>query len=82
MIEFNSFSQKNKYYDAKATRDNPKWWSVDVTFESDLVVTYQTLKLNKEQLPNLAIFKQPRLSVSEVTEEDWDTIVSLGSTST
>jgi predicted RNA-binding protein with PUA-like domain len=51
---------------------------VDVTYKEDLVVPYALLKEHKEEIPDLLIFSQPRLSVSKVTEEEWDYIVSLG----
>lgn len=32
------FDATSKYYDAKATKEDPKWYSVDVQYESDLEV--------------------------------------------
>ncbi len=71
------FDQSSKYFDAKATKAEPKWFVVDVAFVSKASkpLPLKAMKAAPE-LSQLALFKQSRLSVIPVTDAQWDYIVS------
>ncbi len=70
--EPDQFNPESRYFDPKATLDNPRWFCVDVTFEKKFnrVITLSELK-KQPSLANMALFKQSRLSVQPVTEAEW-----------
>jgi predicted RNA-binding protein with PUA-like domain len=64
------FDRKSPYYDAKATREQPRWDMVDVRFERafDKVLALSTLKENEARLEGLGVLQRgSRLSVLPVT---------------
>lgn len=77
-----AFDLKHPYYDAKSSRDDPKWVVVHVEFRRKFnkQVTLNDLKANAETgkpLENLQTLKQSRLSVSSVTPAQWRYIHEL-----
>lgn len=66
------FDSTSKYYDQKATQDDPKWFVVDIEFVAKASTLYP-LKMMKQaaELQDFALFKQSRLSVMPVTQEQW-----------
>lgn len=77
-----AFDENHPYYDAKSTRDNPKWSLVHVEFRRKLpqMITLTELKSFAKPggaLENMAMIKQSRLSVSRVTAEEWEFIMDL-----
>lgn len=77
-----AFDSKHPYYDAKSSRDDPKWVVVHVEFRRKFnkQVTLNDLKANAETgkpLENLQTLKQSRLSVSSVTPAQWRYIHEL-----
>ncbi len=71
------FDESSKYFDPKASLDDPKWFVVDVGFESksSKLLPLKVMKA-APQLEQLALFKQSRLSVIPVTDEQWSYIVA------
>ena len=73
------FDPRSDYYDAKSSRDEPRWSLVDVKFKRKLkrAIALTELKTRKE-LQGLALL-QPgnRLSVLPVTSAQWDFILGL-----
>ena len=71
------FDARSKYHDPKSSRDDPRWFLVDVAFERklDRPITLQEMK----QLPGLAGFtltrRGNRLSVFPVSEKHWKRIL-------
>lgn len=69
----------SKYYDPKATEDNPRWYMVDVRYKKKFkrVITLQELKETKglEEMP--LVKKGNRLSILPVSEKEWDIINGL-----
>jgi predicted RNA-binding protein with PUA-like domain len=66
------FDQKSKYYDAKSTRDNPRWLHVDVKLVKKIpLIPLATLRANPE-LEDLRILQRGnRLSITPVDEGHW-----------
>jgi predicted RNA-binding protein with PUA-like domain len=64
------FQRKSHYFDAKATREQPRWDMVDVRFERKFrnVLALSTLKANEDRLEGLGVLQRgSRLSVLPVT---------------
>lgn len=69
----------SKYFDPKATPDNPRWYRVDVKFEQEFddVISLATLK-QYPQLDGMAVLARGnRLSITPVSKEHWQFICSL-----
>ena len=77
-----AFDPDHPYYDAKSTRDKPKWCVVHVEFRQKFpkIITLRDLRsFSKDggELENMQTLKMSRLSVSKVTKKEWDFILSL-----
>ena len=75
------FNQKSDYFDPKASREQPRWYLVDVAFERKLaqVIALDEIKQHADALgegfPLTA--KGNRLSVFPVTAAQWKLLLSL-----
>lgn len=73
------FDPKSDYYDPKATKENPRWFMVEVEFveKFDSIITLTTLKETKglENMP--VVQKGSRLSINPVTEKEFKIINKL-----
>ena len=75
------FDPKSPYYDPKATREQPRWFLVDVAFERklDRVVPLEEIRRHTDALgegfPLTA--RGSRLSVFPVTAAQWKLLLSL-----
>ncbi len=72
------FDRKNKYFDPKATRENPRWMNVDVKFvKKTRLVSIKELREHPE-LANLRILqKGNRLSITPVDPKEYQFILGL-----
>jgi predicted RNA-binding protein with PUA-like domain len=73
------FNKKSKYYDEKATREEPRWVLIDVKFERKLARTISLEELkNRDELVDMPLVRKGnRLSVMPVAKSDWDFILTL-----
>lgn len=74
------FDKKSPYYDAKSTREEPRWWLVDVKYQRHLKspILLPTLREHAAHLRGLRLLMRgDRLSVSPVSAEHWKTILRL-----
>jgi predicted RNA-binding protein with PUA-like domain len=75
------FDRKSKYYDEKSTRDEPRWFLVDVRYVRTLKrpVSLDAIRAKAEVLGEdfALIRKGSRLSVLPVSASQWKTILSL-----
>ena len=73
------FDRKSPYYDAAATREQPRWHLVDVKYRRHLrqPVLLSALRANEVRLKGCKLFTAVRLSVMPVSREHWDFILSL-----
>ena len=86
-VDHTQFDSTNAHYDAKSTKNDPKWWMVDVKFERKLkrFISLEELKaihlthksLGKGELINLSLFTRSRLSIQPINEIEWNFIISL-----
>ena len=72
------FDRKSKQYDPAATKENPRWFNVDVKFvKKTRVVTLPELRAEKA-LKNMQILQRGnRLSITPVTQAEWNCVFGL-----
>ncbi len=71
------FDPKSPYFDAKSTRENPRWLLVDVTLRRKTPLL--TLKRMRElpQLQSMLLLRPGnRLSITPVTEAEWKAVLA------
>jgi predicted RNA-binding protein with PUA-like domain len=74
------FDPESDYWDPKATKEKPRWFLVDVSFDRKFsdVLSLETLKANAERLGDFVLLNRgTRLSVLPVTKTQWQTILKL-----
>jgi predicted RNA-binding protein with PUA-like domain len=77
--DFTAFDPKEKYYDAKSSPDNPRWYMVDIKFERKLkrTITLEELRQHAALADMPLLRKGNRLSIMPVTESQWNFILGL-----
>ena len=76
-----AFDENDPYFDAKAKRDNPNGWvivRVEFRQKFDEPVTLDQMKnlaKENEEIADMQLLKQSRLSVSRVSPAEWDFIL-------
>lgn len=72
-----AFDPKDAHYDPKSTRENPRWFGVEVSFVKKFkeVVTLEELKNEKKLAGMLVVQKGQRLSVQPVEQKHFEYIV-------
>jgi len=70
---------ESKYYDPKATDDNPRWFMVDVKLVKKFPRIISLSELKEDQrLENMQILRRGnRLSITPVTDKEWKIILGL-----
>jgi predicted RNA-binding protein with PUA-like domain len=72
------FDKKNKYYDEKATRENPRWFNVDVQLvKKTRLVHLDELRAQAGLEDMRALQRGNRLSITPVTAGEWKIIQKL-----
>jgi predicted RNA-binding protein with PUA-like domain len=69
------FNPQSRYFDEKATQDEPKWFCVDVKYRQKFsqIISLKEIK-QVPQLSEMQLVKQGRLSVQAVTPKEWEWI--------
>jgi predicted RNA-binding protein with PUA-like domain len=72
------FIKGHKYFDPKATPENPRWFNVDVKLvRKTRLLSLKAMRENPK-LSNLRILQRGnRLSITPVDPADWETIMEL-----
>ena len=75
-----AFDPKDKHYDPKSKKDEPRWMMVDVKFVKKFkhFVSLDEIKATKS-LSEMVLVNNSRLSVQPVTKKEFDTIVEMAS---
>lgn len=70
---------ESKYYDPKASDEDPRWYMVDIKLQRKLTRLIPLSELRDHpELENMLLLKKGnRLSVMPVEKADWQTILSL-----
>ena len=72
------FDPKSPYYDAKSTRENPRWFNVDVKLvEKTRLLGLPEMREQKALAGMVTLRRGNRLSITPVTPEEWKAIVKL-----
>ena len=75
-----AWDPSDKHFDPKSNPDNPAWLMVDIQAEQELSrpVTLEEIKSHPTLQKMMVARRGMRLSISPVTREEWDEIVTLG----
>ena len=73
---------KSKYFDAKATKEVPRWCMVDVKYRKKFkqIITLEALKQNKKLSKMTLLKKGNRLSIMPVSANEWKWILAMTNT--
>lgn len=76
--DFTSWDKKSPYYDEKSTKDNPRWFMVDVKLVRKLKrnITLTEMKTANQLNDFKLVQKGSRLSVLPVSKKEWDFILN------
>ena len=74
------FDAQSEYYDAKSTREAPRWFMVDVTFEADFsqFVSLDSLREDPALTDLVTLRRGNRLSITPVEPAHFKRICKLG----
>jgi len=77
--DFTAYDPESNYYDPKSTRENPRWFMVDISFEREFsrVISLNELKACVELQEMALVGRGNRLSVMPVSKDQWQFILSL-----
>lgn len=77
--DITAFHPESKYYDPKSTRDNPRWFMVDVKFKEkfERLLSLDELKQHPELAEMQLLKKGNRLSILPVSPAEWHFILTL-----
>lgn len=72
------FNPESKYFDTKATEDNPRWVCVDVSFRSRFNDILALSELRQQSsLQEMVLLNKSRLSIQPVRDSEWQIIMDL-----
>lgn len=74
------FDKRAKYYDEKSTKENPRWYVVDIVYESEFAhpVTLDGMR-DMPTLRNMVLLRKgSRLSIQPVTSSEWRVVLRRG----
>jgi len=76
--DVSQFDRRGKYFDPKATRENPRWFNVDVQLvKKTRLVSLQELRTHAQLSDMIILQRGNRLSITPVTAAEWKFIVKL-----
>ena len=72
------FDRKNRYYDGAATREEPRWFNVDLRFvKKTRVISITELRAEKALAKMQILQRGNRLSITPVTAAEWTCVLRL-----
>ncbi len=76
--DFTAWDPESKYYDPKSTPENPRWDMVDVRLVERFprTITLEELKADPELADMKVVQRGNRLSITPVTEDQWQRILA------
>ena len=77
--DFFALDPSSKYFDPKASHQNPIWWMVDVEYIKtfDRTLSLEEIKQDSRLVNMLVIKKGMRLSIQPVEKKDFETILEI-----
>ncbi|XP_038634891.1 thymocyte nuclear protein 1 [Scyliorhinus canicula] len=85
-VDHTQFDKKDPHYDPRSSKENPKWFMVDVQFVrmmkrfislAEMKRHHQEHKTKEGPLKNMALFTRARLSIQPLAKEEFDFVLSL-----
>jgi predicted RNA-binding protein with PUA-like domain len=72
------FDARSEYHDPRSSKDDPRWWLVDVGFVARFAdpVPLAVIKADK-RLADMVLVNNSRLSVQPVTEKEFDRVLEI-----
>jgi predicted RNA-binding protein with PUA-like domain len=71
------FDHTSKYFDSRATEEFPRWFNVDVQWETKIkLVSLQELRIHAELRSMLALQRGNRLSITPLSPTEWNFILT------
>jgi len=82
--DFTAWDIQSEHFDNKSTEERPLWYMVDVRFVEKFkrFVSLEELKATAALKNMVTIRPGNRLSITPVTEKEWDVITNLSNTTT
>ncbi len=72
------FDRKSPYFDAKSSRDLPRWFNVDVRLvKKTRLIGLPELRSHRELESMIILKRGNRLSITPVQPKEWDFIMAL-----
>jgi len=72
------FNRKSQYHDPGATKDNPRWFNVDIKFVSKTRLAGIAELRGHKALRNMQLLQRgSRLSITPVTQAEWECIMAM-----
>lgn len=72
------FDARGDYFDAKSTREEPRWWCVDVRLvEKTRLIALDELRAQPSLADMVTLRRGNRLSITPVTAAEWKTVLKL-----
>lgn len=77
--DWSQFDKKSKYFDPRASKENPRWWAPDLRFKEKFtrVVTLSEMRECKVLEGMVILGKGSRLSVTPLLEKEFKEIIRL-----
>ena len=76
--DFTQFDNKHKYYDEKSSKENPRWWMVDIRFVKKFKTEVSISDIKSvSSLSDMVLVNNPRLSVQSVRNKEFNTILKM-----
>lgn len=78
--DFTAWDLQSEHFDPKSTPDNPRWYMVDVKLVSKFphFISLDEIKRHPTLKSMQILRKGNRLSITAVTQAEWETILNLG----
>lgn len=79
--DYTALDKKSKYFDPKASEDNPRWCMVEVTYKKKFrnIVTLSDIKANAKLKDMQLVKKGNRLSIMPIEKTHWDAVLTMTS---
>ncbi|MEP7329537.1 MAG: EVE domain-containing protein [Betaproteobacteria bacterium] len=72
------FDANSKYFDPKATREDPRWFNVDVKLvEITRLISIAEMRAQPALVEMVTLRRGNRLSITPVTPQEWSAVVKL-----
>jgi predicted RNA-binding protein with PUA-like domain len=70
---------KSKYFDPKASKENPRWFAVEVQLveKFDELIPLNDLRQNPKLKDMQILAKGNRLSITPVSKKEWDAVLKM-----